>query len=107
MAGSSGIGRGFTEGGWPRSGTGGGQKAAFGVTPAQAFAVFKARILVSGEAPDAFLAELRRLARIVCTDGDEDTVDQFVICQFVDGLPEPELSWGLWRVGESESWRQC
>ena len=67
-------------------------KAAFGVTPAQAFAAFKTRTLVSGEAPDAFLAELRRLARTVCADGDEGTVDQFVACQFVDGLPEPTRS---------------
>ena len=63
-------------------------KEAFGVTLTQAFAAFKTRTLVSGEAPDAFLAELRRLARTVCADGDEGTVDQFVACQFVDGLPE-------------------
>ena len=67
-------------------------KAAFGVAPAQAFAMFKTRILVSDEAPDAFLAELCRLARTVCADGDEDTVNQFVVCQFVDGLPEPTRS---------------
>ena len=41
---------------------------------------------MSGEAPDAFLA------RTVCADGDEDTVNQFVVCQFIDGLPEPTRS---------------
>ena len=66
--------------------------AAFGLSPSQAFAKFKARTLMPGESPDAFLAELRRLARTAAAGGDAATVDQFVLCQFVDGLPEPTRS---------------
>ena len=47
---------------------------------------------MQGESPDAFLAELRRPARTVAEGGDEETVDEFVLCQFVDGLPEPTRS---------------
>ena len=65
--------------------------AAFGLSPSQAFAKFKARTLIPGESPHAFLAELRRLARTAAADGDATTVDQFVLCQFVDDLPEPTL----------------
>ena len=64
-------------------------KFAFGMSPALAFAKFKARGLEVGESPDAFLADLRRLARTVAAGGDDSTVDSFVVCQFVDGLPEP------------------
>jgi hypothetical protein len=66
-----------------------GLKAAFGMSPALAFAKFKMRTLGVGESPDAFVAELRRLARTVASGGDSATVDHFVVCQFVDGLPEP------------------
>ena len=47
---------------------------------------------MEGEAQDSFLAELRRLAQTVAVGGDEATVDSFVLCQFVDGLPEPTRS---------------
>ena len=67
-------------------------RAAFGLSPSLAFNRFKSRTLMQGESPDAFLAELRRLARTVADGGDEETVDQFVLCQFVDGLPEPTRS---------------
>ena len=67
-------------------------KKSFGMTPALAFAKFKGRSLMAGEAPDAFLAELRRLARTVAADGNDNTIDAFVCCQFVDGLPEPTRS---------------
>lgn len=67
-------------------------KFAFGMSPALAFAKFKARGLEVGESPDAFLADLRRLARTVAAGGDDSTVDSFVVCQFVDGLPEPTRS---------------
>ena len=66
--------------------------AAFGMSPSEAYSTFKARALQSGEAPDGFLADLRRLARTICSGGDEDTIEQFVVCQFVDGLPEPTRS---------------
>ena len=65
---------------------------AFGLSPSVAFTRFKARTLIEGEAPDAFVAVLRRLARTVAGGGDEATVDHFVLCQFVDGLPEPTRS---------------
>ena len=67
-------------------------RAAFGLSPSVAFSRFKARTLMQGESPDAFLAELRRLARTVAEGGDEETIDEFVLCQFVDGLPEPTRS---------------
>ena len=67
-------------------------RMAFGMSPAMAFARLKSRVLISGESPDAFMADLRRLARIVARGGDEDTIDQFVVCQFVDGMPEPTRS---------------
>ena len=50
------------------------------------------RVLQSGEAPDGFLADLLRLARTVCSGGDAGTIEQLVVCQFVDGLPEPKRS---------------
>lgn len=67
-------------------------KVAFGMSPALAYAKFKARILLEGESPDAFLAELRRLGRTICSSVENDAVDEFVVCQFVDGLPEPTRS---------------
>jgi hypothetical protein len=67
-------------------------RAAFGITSTQAYSIFKSRSLRSGESPDAFVADLRRLARTVCEGGEEATVDMFVVCQFVDGLPEPTRS---------------
>ena len=84
-----------------------GLKQAFGMTPALAFRKFKERSLLAGEAPDALMADLRRLARTVATGGDNDTIDAFVCCQFVDGLPEPTRSQiraiksgGAWNVDE-------
>ena len=67
-------------------------RESFGLSPSLAFSRFKVRMLVQGESPDAFLAELRRLARTVADGGSEETIDQFVLCQFVDGLPEPTRS---------------
>ena len=66
-------------------------RAAFGLSPFMAFTKFKARSLREGETPDAFLAELRRLARAICHEGATG-VDKFVVCQFIDGLPEPAQS---------------
>ncbi len=66
--------------------------AAFGMSPSEAYSTFKVRVLQSGEAPDGFLADLRRLARTVCSGGDAGTIEQLVVCQFVDGLPEPTRS---------------
>ena len=67
-------------------------KVAFGMSPSLAYAKFKARFLREGESPDAFLAELRRLGRTICASASNDAVDEFVVCQFVDGLPEPTRS---------------
>ena len=67
-------------------------KVAFGLSPSLAYAKFKARSLMEGESPDAFLAELRRLGRTICASANNDAVDDFVVCQFADGLPEPARS---------------
>jgi len=67
-------------------------KSAFGLSPSLAYAKFKTRILMDGESPDAFLAELRRLGRTICSVEGSTIVDEFVICQFVDGFPEPTRS---------------
>ena len=56
-----------------------GLKAAFGLSPALAFVKFRTRTLAVGESPDAFVAELRRLARTVAYGADMETVDQFVL----------------------------
>ena len=62
--------------------------AAFGMSPSEAYSTFKVRALQSSKAPGSFLADLHCLAQTVCS-GDEDTIEQLVVCQFVDGLPEP------------------
>jgi hypothetical protein len=62
--------------------------SAFGLSPLLAYAKFKARELMGGEAPDAMLADLRRLARAI-EGGDGKAMEPVVLCQFVDGLPEP------------------
>jgi len=62
--------------------------AAFGMSPSLAYAKLKVRELFVGEAPDSFLAELRRLARVI-EGGDGRPLESVVLCQFVDGLPEP------------------
>ena len=68
-----------------------GLQAAFGMSPLLAYAKFKARELAVGEAPTAFLAALRRLARAIEV-GDGKALEPIVLCQFVDGMPEPTRS---------------
>ncbi len=59
---------------------------AFGISPFQAFETLKTRVLQPGEAPDAFAADLRRLAGLMgCAPG---ATERIVVCQFVSGLPE-------------------
>lgn len=60
---------------------------SFGFTASQAWAMFKVRRLQVSEAPDAYLADLRRLASVIGYDGE--AANALVACQFVDGLPEP------------------
>ncbi len=58
---------------------------AFGVSPFQAFETLKMRVLQPGEAPDAFAADLRRLAGLMgCA---AEATERLVVCQFVSGLP--------------------
>ena len=66
-------------------------RVAFGLSPFMAFTKFKACSLREGKTPDAFLAELCRLAQVICHEGAAG-VDKFVVCQFIDGLPEPAQS---------------
>ena len=68
-----------------------GLQSAFGMSPALAYAKFRMRELAGAEAPDAFLAELRRLARAIA-GGDGQALEPIVLCQFVEGLPEPARS---------------
>ena len=56
-----------------------GLRVAFGLSPALAFAKFKARILAVSESPDALVTNLRRLAQTAAADGDKRTIDQFVL----------------------------
>ena len=57
--------------------------AAFAVDPYMAYEQFVSRRLRSGESPDVFLAELRRLASLF-----GGMTDQGLACAFVAGLPE-------------------
>lgn len=57
--------------------------AAFAVDPYVAYEQFVSRKLHSGESPDVYLAELRRLASLF--DGVSDKV---LACAFVAGLPD-------------------
>uniref|UniRef100_A0A5S6QBA8 CCHC-type domain-containing protein n=1 Tax=Trichuris muris TaxID=70415 RepID=A0A5S6QBA8_TRIMR len=57
--------------------------AAFAPDPLTAFREFKARRLRDGETPDAFLAELRRLALLASR-----VPDKILASAFIDGLPE-------------------
>ena len=70
--------------------------AAFGMSPSEVYSKFEVRALQSGKAPDSFLADLHHLAQTVCSSGDAGTIEQLVVCQFVDGLPEP--MWSQLRV---------
>ena len=45
-----------------------------------------------GELPESYIVDLHQLAKAICYDGDIGTTEQFVLCQFVDGLPEPTQS---------------
>ena len=57
--------------------------AAFAVDPYVAYEQFVSRMLRSGESPDAYLAELRRLASLF-----GGLSDKALACAFVAGLPE-------------------
>ena len=55
-------------------------------------ATFKMRTLMPGELPESYMAHLCWLAKVICYDSDIGTMEQFVVCQFVDWLPEPTQS---------------
>ena len=64
-------------------------KKAFGSTPSQSYTMFKSRTLSPGESPEAFAAELRRLSTdfLKTKTDDNEAIDNLVLCQFIDGLP--------------------
>ena len=66
-------------------------QSALGISSALAYAKFKMCELAGTEALDAFLAELRRFARVIAR-GDGQALEPIVLCQFVEGLPEPARS---------------
>ena len=59
-------------------------KSAFGLSPSPVYAKFKTRTLMKVEFPYMFLANLRV--------EENKIVDEFIICQFVDGFTEPKRS---------------
>lgn len=57
-------------------------KSAFSLTPCQAYEEFKRRELKTGETPDGYLADLRRLLQLIGCESDE-----MLLVQFISGLP--------------------